>query len=79
MEFKKQTNDYLDGKKLNDDKDLKKIEEFFISVINNRKDNLYNAFIPHAELDYERKKHCIMQLNWIYEDYYKKNISIFKD
>lgn len=74
-----QANLFLDGKQLTDDKDLDKIEKFYINVINNRKDNLYDSFIPHGELNEARKKHCIMQLNWIYESYYKKNTSIFDD
>ena len=65
------TNIFLDGKKLNDDEDLKKIEEFYINVINNRKSNLYNAFIPHSEIDKRQINFYIHQLDWVYDDYYK--------
>ncbi len=71
-------NVFLEGKQLNDEKDLDKIEKFYIGIINNRKDNLYNAFIPHKEIDRNKTDFYMQQLNWIYEDYLK-NMSIFKD
>lgn len=72
-------NKFLKNKKLTDSKDLIKIENFFIGVINNRKDNLFNCFIPHSEIknrDYDFYMH---QLDWVLRDYYKKTEGIFKD
>ena len=72
-------NKFLKNKKLIDSKDLIKIEKFFIDVINNRKDNLFNCFIPHSEIknrDYDFYMH---QLDWVLRDYYKKTEGIFKD
>lgn len=35
------------------------------------KNNLYNAFIPHSEIDKKQIDFYIHQLDWIYDDYYK--------
>lgn len=72
-------NSFLQGKILRDDKDLEKIEKFYINVINNHRDNLYNHFIPHADINKESLDFYLYQLNELYEDYFKKNISIFDD
>ena len=68
----------MKDKKLNEIKDLIKIEKFFIEVINNRKDNLFNCFVPHSEVkskDYYYKH----QIDWVLKDYYKKTESIFNE
>lgn len=72
-------NMFLETKKLNEHKDLEEIEKFFKKVINNRKSNLYNLFVPHGEIDKKQLDFYIHQVDWIYDDYYKKNDSIFKE
>lgn len=72
-------NAFLKNKQLNDQKDLKEIERFFIDVINNYRHNLCNAFVPHSEINEKQIYFYMQQLNWIYEDYYKKRESIFKE
>lgn len=63
--------DLLKNKDLRDEEDLKEIEDFFIKVINNRKDNLHYAFIPYKEVINDDVVFYMEQLNWIYQDYYK--------
>lgn len=78
-EYIQRANKFLKDKKLTDKKDLIKIEKFFKDVINNRKDNLVNCFIPHAEIksrDYDFYMH---QIDWVLKDYYNKEESIFND
>lgn len=62
--------DLLKNKDLRDEEDLKEIEDFFIKVINNRKDNLHYAFIPYKDVINDDVVFYMEQLNWIYQDYY---------
>ena len=59
-------------------KPYKKIEKFYIKVISNRKSNLYNIFLPHSEIDKKQLPFYFHQVDWIYDDYYKKYDSIFE-
>lgn len=70
---------FLKDKKLNEIKDLIKIEKFFIEVINNRKDNLFNCFVPHSEVKSKDYDYYMHQLDWVLKDYYKKTESIFNE
>ena len=64
-------NQFLKNKKLNEIKDLIKIERFFIDVINNRKDNLVHCFVPHSEVKSKDYDYYMHQLDWVLNDYYK--------
>lgn len=74
-----QANMFFETKSFNDSKDLKAMEEFLINVVNTRRDNLYNLFIPHAEIDKKQLSFYLHQVDWIYEDYYKSKFTIFKN
>ena len=63
---------FLKNKQINSEKDLNEIEEFFINIINNRKSNLCYAFIPYNEVKEKQLDFYMCQLNWIYEDYFKR-------
>lgn len=65
-------NKFLEQKNINDSKDIIDLEKFYIDIINNRKNNLYNIFIPYKEIDEKQLSFYLQQVDWIYEDYYKK-------
>lgn len=69
---------FLESKSLSNSKDIKEIEKFYIKVISNRKSNLYNIFLPHSEIDKKQLPFYFHQVDWIYDDYYKKYDSIFE-
>lgn len=61
-----------------DDKDdIDEIEKIFISIFNNRKDNLYNSFILHNECDEKHYDFYIQQIEWVISDYYEHGLFDF--
>ena len=57
----------------NNKNDISTIEKLFIKVINNRKNNLYVAFIPHDEVPQKKYHNTREQLESIIDDYYENN------
>lgn len=54
-------------------KDILKIEELFERIIINRKNNLFNGFVDYKKINKKQYSFYSLQLEWIIEDYYKKN------
>lgn len=69
--FLQKAHNFLNNKDLRDEKDLKDIEEYFIKVINHRKDNLYYSFIPYQEVINKDVIFYMEQVNWLYKDFYE--------
>ena len=65
-------NDFLKEKKINDEKDLHTIENFYINLINNCNVNLYNLFIPYNEVN---KQEVLFYLNQL--DYFYENLNVY--
>jgi len=53
------------------DEDIIELDKILTKVINIRKDNLYQAFLPYTEYKKNDLFH-INQINWIISDYYKE-------
>lgn len=58
--------------KFNDAKDMIEIEKILTRVFYVRKDNLYQANIPHKEVEKETYNFYLDQLEWVVRDYYEK-------
>ena len=54
-----------------DEKDIVEIEKIFIKIINNRKYDLYNAFVPYRLVNENNYEFYSFQIEWIISDYYE--------
>lgn len=61
-----------------DEDDIDEIEKVLIPIINNRKDNLYNSFIPHNEYEEIHYDFYAHQIEWVISDYYEHGLFDFK-
>lgn len=68
--YLKRANAYLSKFSFDKYDDLKKIELFFLKVINNKKYNLYDCFKIVKTTNYKIIDFYMNQMNWLYEEYY---------
>lgn len=62
---------YLKNKSLDNLTDLNYIENFFIEIINNRRDNIFYCFKDSTSIKKDNFNFYINALEWLYEDYYE--------
>ena len=78
FKYLQKAHNLIKDKDLRAENDLKDIENFFIEVINNRKDNLYYIFIPYQELILNKNRDILFYVNYldgVCKDYYENKKS----
>lgn len=63
----------IENYNFDDNKDILKLENIFIQIINNRNNNLYNSFVSYREIDKEHYHFERRQLETILDEYYDNN------
>lgn len=62
---------HLESLDYDNEKDIKEIEHILKLVIENRKNNIYNCFVPYKEVKRKEINFYIHQIDWLLEDYYR--------